>query len=624
MKLKRKAALSAVAVGVIGALGNAVAAPVYEIQNIEDFDFVGPGRGTLESTRNGYAQAINDNEELVGIALGRKKLSPDDIDDDIVDADDAIADYEDIAYNVLTEIVANNYPFVASNDWIPSFVSVNGATAPERSTDSDAVNSVDAQFFGINDDGVRVGNMTAPELRLEYTGDREDQDYWYYRNYEQRAVAIKGEEQIDLPVPYTSYTNDEDNTAELGGYAGATAVNNHNLVVGYAGIDLSESSKDRLDSNCLNNDDLTIPKEICIQQNQFPDPDNRNSRRVNYQVRGYVWQISGNDTVTAQALPLGIPKEEQDEDRTYLAQALGVNDNDVVVGRSYVERNGNENNRHYDAAYWTKKEDGSYEYHWMPVPDVNDDLDSIAYDINNQGIAVGSYLTYFSSQTSAIEKFFYFDTNAENSEMVTPEDFTDSVSDLRSRGRAINNNGQVVGYTETTDDSSTTRPKVAFLYDIHSNEFSNINSLLTCESKGYEQDGNGDWKRHEVDVTDGSGKELSYESKITIVDASGINANGTIVGTALIQRPAYQLDSRGNPILDETTKEPLFVLNADGQPVTNSIPRMVVLKPAGAGAEPCAVTDAPEEVKYERKGAALFAGLFALLPFAFFRRRYKK
>ena len=624
MKLKRKAALSAVAVGVIGALSNAVAAPVYEIQNIEDFDFVGPGRGTLESARNGYAQAINDNQELVGIALGRKKLSRNDVDDDIIDADDAIADYEDITYSVFNEIIANSYPFVASNDWIPSFVSVNGATAPENAEEDGMINSVDSQFFGINDDSIRVGYMTAPEKRLDYTGENENQDYWYYRDYEQRGVAIKGDDQIDLLPPYTSYTNDEGQTADVGGFAGATAINDNNLVVGYAGVDLSKPSKDRLDDSCLNNDDLSIPLAICIQDNQFPDPDDQNYRRVNYQVRGYVWQINNDNTVEGQALPLGMNVDEDDEN-TYSAQALGVNEDGVIVGRSSVDRPNDDSSRvYYDAAYWTKNADGNYEYHWIPVPDVDDDLDSVAYDINGEGIAVGSYLTYFSSQRYAVDKFFYYDTKAGNAEMVTPADFTGSVSDLRSRGRAINDNGLVVGYTEIADDTSTTRPHVAFLYDINNDEFSNINSLLTCNSKGYEQDSDGDWQRHRVQVTDGSGKELSYESKITVVDATGINADGTIVGTALIQRPAYQLDIYGNPVLDEDTNEPLFELNADGQPVTNSIPRMVVLKPAGAGTEACSVTDAPEEVKYERKGGALFAGLLGLLPFVFFRRKLKK
>ncbi len=624
MKLKRKAALSAVAVGVIGALGNAVAAPVYKIQNIEDFDFVGPGKGTLESTRNGYAQGVNNSDELVGIALGRKKLSSADIDEDIIDAEDGISEAETISFSVDKPIIANNYPFVASNDWIPSFVSINGATAPVDSGDDGAVNSVDAQFFGINFYGVRVGNMTAPEKKEDYTGENADQTFWFYRDYEQRAMALKNDQQINLLPPYTSYTNDEGKTAELGGISGATAINKSNLVVGYASTALAKSSEDRLDRDCLNNTSITIPLNVCIQERQFPN--SSNSILVSYQTRGYVWQINDDDDddpITGTELPLGFTPKESDNS-IYPSQALGVNDNGEIVGRSYVEREGNSNRKRYDAAYWTKNQDGSYEYHWIPVPDVKGDDSSIAYDINNNGIAVGSYSTYFSTQTSPVDKFFYFDTKSDTAEMVTPKDFTGNVSDLRSRGRSINDAGQVVGYTEASNASSTTKPKVAFLYDITADKYDNINSLLTCESRGYEKGADGDYTRHKVEVTDGTGKTLTYDSKITVVDATDINDNGTIVGTALIQRPAYQVDINGNPIVDETTKKPLFVLDADGNPVTNAIPRMVVLKPAGAGEEACETTDVPEEVKYKRKGAALFAGLFALLPLAIFRRRYKK
>ncbi|RYV01596.1 hypothetical protein SOPP22_14555 [Shewanella sp. OPT22] len=621
MKLKRKAALSAVAVGVLSALGTAVAAPVYKIQNIEDFDFVGPGKGTLESTRNGYAQGVNSKDELVGIALGRKKLNPEDVDDEFVDADDGIAPSEAISYSVNSEIIANNYPFVASDTWVPTFESINGATAPKDSTDTNAVNSVDAQYFGINEDGVRVGNMTAAEKTLPYDGDNADQEFWFYRDYEQRAVAVKDGQKIDLAPPYTTYTNDEEKTANIGGFSGATAINKNGLVVGYAGIDISKNSKDNLDNDCLNKDDLSVPLDICIQQDQFPD--SRNVRRINYQIRGYVWQINSDNSVTPESLPLGFTPKDNDNS-IYTAQALGVNDDGVVVGRSFVEREGNSDRRRYDAAFWTKKDDGSYEYHWIPVPDVKDDRESIAYDINNNGIAVGSYSTFFSTQTSPVDKFFYYDTKADNAEIVTPEDFTGKVSDLRSRGRAINDEGQVVGYTETTNESSTTRPHVGFLFDMNDKTFSNINTLLTCDSIGYERASDGKWARHKVEVTDGTGKTLTYDSKISVVDATGINDDGTIVGTALIQRPAYQVDVNGNPIVDPETKKPLFVLDADGNPVTNAIPRMVVLKPATAGEEACEISDAPEEVKYERKGAAIFYGLLALIPFAFFRRRFKK
>ena len=69
MKLKLDKALSLVALGVLGVLNSAHAAPVYEIVNIDSYDGL---QGTLEGTRNGYALGVNANDQLVGISKGKK------------------------------------------------------------------------------------------------------------------------------------------------------------------------------------------------------------------------------------------------------------------------------------------------------------------------------------------------------------------------------------------------------------------------------------------------------------------------------------------------------------------------------------------------------------------------
>ncbi|MGL4711062.1 MAG: DUF3466 family protein, partial [Shewanella sp.] len=66
MKSKLDKALSLVALGVIGVLNSAHAAPVYEIDNIEDFYGKDSLDGTLKGSRTGYALGINANDELVG------------------------------------------------------------------------------------------------------------------------------------------------------------------------------------------------------------------------------------------------------------------------------------------------------------------------------------------------------------------------------------------------------------------------------------------------------------------------------------------------------------------------------------------------------------------------------
>ncbi|QYJ80107.1 DUF3466 family protein [Shewanella acanthi] len=608
MKSKLDKALSLVALGVIGVLQSAQAAPVYEVVNIEDYDL----KGTLDGTRIGYALGVNGNDELVGVAKGKKKLTTSDAESDIIDLEDGITETETITYSITTAIVANNYAFVAAQNgaagaWVPTFESISGTTNP---VDTSATNSVDTFYYGINDAGIKVGSMTAPQKTADNTATENDaEDLWYYRDFEFRGVAMDGNVEIPLPPPYTQYVSEDDKTVELGGWSSASAVNNSNLVVGYASTGISSYGATRVDY-CLS-DDNTLPLDVCVQREQYPT--STGSRNIQYQTRAYVWQIENAEAIGTE-LPLGLTPAS-DSTLTFTAQALGVSDTGVVAGRSHVYRNGNTNRLRQDAAYWMKDTDGNYQYHWIPMGDSI--YSSVAYDVNDDGIVVGSYSSYI--QGYLRDKFFYFDINNPDAGYVTPNDFATSLTDLSSKPKDINNKGQVVGYIDTTYDKEKRRPKAGFLYEKSSGEFSNLNDLLTCGSKGFEQDSEGNWARHKVELQDGSGKTLSYEASIQIAEAASINEDGTIVGTALVRKPSYQLDDNGNIVLGDNGL-PLFELSGSGDPVTNYVPRMVVLKPASNGSTACTVNDSSETGNYERKGAASFAWLFAL-PLLWLRRR---
>ncbi|MCG9714985.1 DUF3466 family protein [Shewanella insulae] len=612
MKLKFDRAISLVAAGVITALQTAHAAPVYEIQNIEDYDL----NGTLESTINGYGMFINQQDKMVGISKGKKKLEVDDETGGAIDIEDGIPPEQLVSYSINEPIIANNFTFMADGNgaagsWIPTFDSVFGTTHP-KDTDEDqpeTINSINAYYYGINNNGIKVGAYTAPEQKTEYTGETEGQEYWYYREFEERGFLKTAEgTDVALVPPYTVYTKD-DTDVVVGGVSVATAINDNNLITGYASTELAKSSESRVDS-CI--DGETYPIDVCLQKDQYPD--GNNVRRILYQTRAFVWQFDGTD-VTPTELPLGL---ESTSDSVFTAQGLGVSSQGVVAGRSHVYRNNDKDKLAFDAAYWKKDAQGDYQHHWVKM--TNDQLSSVAYDINDNGILVGSYRRYIEGYQR--DKFFYLDTNAEDPAFVTPNDFYEVMSDRSSRPRDINNKDQVVGFVEVTAEKEKPRMKGAFLYDKASDEFSVIDDLLVCESKGYIKDDAGKWTRNQVEVVDGDGKVLFYDSEIRIVEANSINDDGTIVGTAFIRKPSYQFDEDGNLVIGENGK-PLFSLNADGQPVTAYIPRMVVLKPTSSGGA-CEVEDSDNSGNghYERKGAASFAWLF-LLPLVWLRRRFQ-
>lgn len=637
MKFTLDKALSLVAVGVIGALQGVHAAPIYEIENLSDVYQEGDLIGTLQKTRNGYGMAINATGESVAVAKGRKKLtvSEDDDDDGVIDIEDGIAPEERITYSIDKPIIANNFSFIASEfdtspAWLPVFDSVNGTTDPSL-TDADVpetVNSVDVYYYGINDLGTKVGSMSSKELTVPYTGSNDDQVFWYYREFEERGFSKNMEGvQLQLTPPCTWYEKDTDcnntpaasdneNRVNIGGYSVAAAINSTNLVVGYAGTELTNDSKTRIDT-CIAGD--TYPTDICIQREQYPDT-NGNSG-IQYQRRAYVWQLNadGSEVTSTQELPLGF---ETTSDTSYIAQGLGINDSGVVVGRSHYKRPGNDDRTSFDAFYWTPDGvNGAYQPHWVSM--IEDRFQSIAYGINNSGILVGSYKQYLEGYVR--DKFFYFDTKNPESKIVTPNDFYNSISDLGSKPKDINNKGQVVGAIETTHDKETPRPKSGFLFDKETTEFNDLNKLLTCGSKGFIKNTEGAWVREKVEVTSG-GVLLTYDKDIKVVEASSINEDGVIVGTAFVRKPQYLLDVNGNLVIENG--EPVFAVDGNGQPLTSYLPRMVVLQTSGGDADEAwlvannCVDDNGEDENYERKGAASFAWLFAL-PLLWFRRRFK-
>ncbi|WP_025823638.1 DUF3466 family protein [Shewanella marina] len=613
MKFTLEKSLSLAALGVLGALQTAAAAPVYEIENLTDYQL--DGEGTLTQTRNGYALAINAAGQVVGMSQGKKKLSSSDVENENSDLDNdtGISPSETITYSINSPIDGNNYAFTAEQNstpqkWVPTFSAIGGSLAPDS---TDPVSHVDAYYYGINDTNMRVGSFTGEQKTVKYTGTTEGQENWYYRDFEQRGfLQLADGSQIPLLPTFLNYTNTETNkTAALGGWSVATDVNVDGLVAGYGSFGLNQQSINNI-NECLDDDDTT-PDAICIQALQFPSA--TGSRGINYQLRGMIW----SQTTAAEpiVLPLGLTPDNTDN--LFAAQAFAINPEGTVVGRSHTYRGGDKDKLAYDAAYWTKDvTTGKYQYHWVPMGD--DIRYSIAYDINDEGILVGSYNKYINGV--AVNKFFYFDTKNPETGVITPSDFTGGVSELGSVPKDINNLGQVVGNIDTTFDLDTARPKEAFLFNKADDEFVNLNKLLTCESKGYEKQADGSWVRHKVEVTDGTGKSFTYDVDYKVVEANQISEDGSIVGTVFARKPVYQLDVNGDFILENG--KPIFELNGYGEPLTSYVPRMVVLKPATeAAAEACTVIDDSDVDKpYERQGGAMLAWLLAL-PLVWLRRR---
>lgn len=635
MTFTLNSALSLVAIGVLSVLQTAHAADVYEVVNLDqvyDSSDTSPTlTGTLSETQRGFGMVINNNNYALGTATNIAKVAS-----NSVSLADGIAPSESSTVTPLdsygdsttmantTEIVASQFVFTADGTggtttaWEPTFVSINGQKEPvypdiDPDNTSKKLNSVDSYYYGLNDTvttPLKTGAMTATEQTDTSTGTT-----YYYRDFERRGFVQDGSDtEIELVPPYTEYigtdSNGDPSTANVGGWSVGAGVNNHDMIVGYASTGLSSSSEDYLDT-CMTSTSGE-PVAACIQDDQYDG-------YIDYQTRAYVWQYAKDDdtgvgAVTETALPLGVDEEDQSSSTLYYAQGLAINDSDMVAGRSYVYRN-NGSTLYYDAAYWTPNGDGTYAYNWINTG--SSTTSSIAKGINGDGIVVGSYNKYINGYLRS--KFFYYDTQSGSASVVTPNDFYSSTSDLSSQAYSINSDKQVVGWIESKESNTTSnRPKSGFLYNMDEQEFNDVNDLLTCGSKGYEQDSDGNWSRKQVTILSGSGEEFTYDQDIDVVQANSINDNGVIVGVAMVQMPVYET-SNGSVVIGDNGL-PNIEVAGNGGPVTSAVSRMVVLQKASSSETAC--TEGSSNENYTREGAASF-GWLLMLPVLWFRRRFK-
>lgn len=623
MKVTLDKALSLVALGVLSVMSAPASASittsVYKIENLDaNYDL----KGSLEGLRNGYGMGVsnvNGSGELVGISKGRTTFTEGDIAEGVLPE-------EEVTLSVNSPIIANTFAFFAKENgqfgpWIPEFDSINDTTPPKDTNleDPTSINSVDTLYYGINNQGTKIGTMTGVQKTLPYSGTNVGQDFWYYRDFEVRGVAktALGEE-IPLLPPFVTYSKQGQADTLVGGTSEAKAINNSHLVVGSASTALTQSSTEIIDA-CYA-DGATLPVDICVQANQFPTVSGTNIR---YQTRGYVWQLEPSNAAPSlravgTELPLGLTPAAGDTN-VYAAQAFAVNNNQdpnmvKIAGRSNVERASDFSSISMDAAWWNKNPEDTTQYVYHHVPMTSNILSSLAYGINDNGLLVGSYKSYIDGYIRS--KFFTYDTNQVDAQIDTPRDFN-TFHDASSTPRAVNNQGLVVGSIEVTADKDIPRQKTAFLYDNTDKAFVDLNKRLTCESKGYEADGNT-WKRHPVSVSDGSGS-YTYLSEIKLVDANAVSDDGTIVGTALIRKPKYKIKADGSLDLD-ANGHPQFELNGFGEPLTQLVPRAVVLKPEPNG-QACTMVDPDDsDAPFVRQGGAGIAWLL-ILPLLWLRRR---
>jgi hypothetical protein len=425
---------------------------------------------------------------------------------------------------------------------------------------------------GITNDGWIYGNGSAPYTALPFTESDGDEVVHWVRDFTTRAFFSPdaGETIIELKPP--TEDNDVPEALRFGGESAILDISESLFAVGYASTSIDQDALDFLTDTtggCADPDVLDDqPFEVCLQ------------RAIDsmYNTEAIKWTISIGGTTTSETLGhLVIP--HVDDEREFVNYAQAINNDGVAVGFAHgwwdeneTEPNSNESRQLYAVVYKNGEVKDFTEDH-------SEFFDSRAYDINNDGIAIGHVKTYVNGNLRT--KFFHVDTKEFDGtmQMVRPDDFFKGSS---STARAINENGIIVGEGEVethNDTDSAPRRKHAFMYNIDSKIFTDLNDLLNCSSE------------------------------YTIIEARDINDNNEISASALVKVP--RRDAKGELMFDKDTGEQLI----------EDVVRAVTLKPTDGEIEDCSEV----EEKVERQGAGLgFIGFFALLTFGFTRRFLKR
>ncbi|MCG7529775.1 DUF3466 family protein [Psychrobium sp. MM17-31] len=606
----------------------AQAATVYKIENIDEFYKV---NGTIQNSRSGFGVTLNNSGDILGGASGTfaPLLSEDDqntINNNRVDVSltQLNAQASNSSTNPLRVVKlipqSNNSIFKFDTNELPEFIKVFDESITR---DGREVSTIDSFAFDVSDTGVIVGTTSSAAYAIDDPDQSDDNadkdDPFYVYDYSQRALVIDNGVVKTFAPEFSIY----------GGQSGLTSINNNGLVVGYASTGLEYSSKTNIDSNCLDTYKETVPLQVCARG--FSDGSKNNSA-VRYYLEAYSWEYSNGELSNPK--PLGIlttPINDTDTD-SYNSIALGVNDKGIAVGRSKTFRdNDKKYSNRLDVAVVFKDE---------KVVDLMDHSEtdwrySSANAINNNDLVVG----FMEKNISGFirKKFFIYDANSENTTLTFPNDFSSSESDFASNAKGINDKNQVVGSIEVDSQKvDFGRRTHGFIYNHNDKSFSDLNDLLTCESKGYVQVGS-DWKKYQVEATGGNEQKISYDADITVVDAAQIDEDGNIIATALVTLPRVKtrwVDDKGNEVPSTTegaveelvvdaNGEPVFDTNSQGEPITEQIPRAVILKPTEG--EACSVVEEDSaDYKQERQGAGFGIGALLMATAGLFIRRFRR
>lgn len=425
---------------------------------------------------------------------------------------------------------------------------------PAFDTQSEALNGFSYSMETVPKDSVAgthiVGNTEGPFRTVEYTNAEGTDVKYVVSDFDRRAFVQVGD--TATPLLATDLT--------LGGTSVVNAINANFVAVGSGSIAPTTALTAGLE-NCADDDvRADQPIEACHRRIITVTSGSSTGRRSGLWLqRAHLWTVDSEGAVTDTTV-YGTLVADEEPASSGSSQALDINNNGVAVGVASVKVN--EGSSLSTAAAIFK--DGAV------TRIIADDelLPNSAITLNDKYV-VG--LQSKSINRALRSKMFVY--NMGTDEVVFQNGFFTSSSTIP---RAINSSNLVVGAGDVeASASSAARKTAAFLYDIEADTFSNLNTLIPCDSK------------------------------FDLIEALDINDSGEIIASALTKTESR--DARGNLFKDES-----------GNNVMVDTVVTVKLTPTGTSADACSNA---ERGVAERQGASSGILLFAMLFLSMLFRR---
>lgn len=459
-----------------------------------------------------------------------------------------------------------------------SYVKTSNADAENRLLrDTQAKRGNSEYLLSINDAGIAVGFASNTASYQSFTPAATEAvpepatvNYWVPDLPYSSAVVVNNNTVTTITAPYTALGD---------GFTVARSISSDNRIAGYGSTGMNEDVYEAISTRC---NGATLPVDLCLYNSAIGG---------SYQQRAMVWQLQTDGSVSAPVVygflgdkNSGVAHQgENVNDITYYSQANAVNSNGIAVGVSmYSDSERTERyllgnfytNGIYRQAHASIFVDGQV----LPIVDPKEwfiistgFVGSTATDINDNNIVIGYANKVINS--GARSKMFVHDYASGQTRF--PTGFFNRSTTVPS---AINNMDQVVGNAEVIIGGTTTRRKHGFIYDIATDSFTDLNTLISCDAP------------------------------YTIVDAVDINDNGVITATALMKKESRDLF--GEPVLDSA-----------GNPLLEDVSTVIQLQPIANGeAENCNAADS----QYERQGGAVGFGWLLLGAGILWRRRFSR